>query len=210
MEKTPGTETALVITGGFCDIEKIKKTVPMNAGLIVAADSGLDTAVALGLKPDIIMGDFDSYTKRLPDDIPVYRVPCEKDDTDTMLACNYAVEKGFRNILIIGGTGGRIDHSIANIFFLEALKDRGISASLSDGGNTVMIIKNESVHIPNEGGFFSVFALDSCVVTEKGSKYELNEALLVRNNPLGVSNEVAGDEAVVTVDGTAVLVLSGR
>ena len=210
METTSGIKSALVITGGYCNIDLARSLIPPHADLIIAADSGYDTAEKLGIKPDIAMGDFDSMKGRLPEGLETLRVACEKDVTDTMLACEYAKDNGCREITIIGGTGGRIDHSLSNVFYLEELKREGICAMLTDGANTVRVIEDECVKIPASGGYFSIFAVSKCTVTESGCKYPLNNATLVRERPYALSNEVTADEATLTVEGTAILVTSRK
>lgn len=203
-------KTALVITGGYCNIEEAKRLLPESADLTIAADSGYATAQKLGITPDITMGDFDSYRDSLPKEMNILRVACEKDVTDTMLACEYARDNGCAYITIIGGTGGRIDHSISNVFYLEDLRRQGVRIKLTDGENTVQVILDETVSVPYDGGYFSIFALDQCIVTESGCKYPLNRATLVRQRPYAVSNEVTAEYATVTVEGAALLVTSRR
>ena len=211
MEKTMNDrKTALVITGGYCNVEAVKKLLPESVDLKIAADSGYMTAQKLGITPDITMGDFDSYKDKLPPEMNTLRVACEKDVTDTMLACEYAKDNGCRYITIVGGTGGRIDHSISNVFYLEDLRRHGIRVKLTDGENTVQVILDETVTVKADGGYFSIFALDKCTVTEYGCKYPLNNATLVRQRPYAVSNEVEGDYAVIKIEGAALLVTSKR
>jgi len=203
-------KTALVITGGYCNIELAKRILPVSVDLTIAADSGYATAQKLGITPDITMGDFDSYRETLPKEMNILRVACEKDVTDTMLACEYARDNGCRYITIIGGTGGRIDHSISNVFYLEDLRRQGVRVRLTDGENSVQVILDETVTVPNDGGYFSIFALDQCIVTEYGCKYPLSRATLIRQRPYAVSNEVTAEYATVTVEGAALLVTSRR
>jgi thiamine pyrophosphokinase len=211
MEKTVNNlKTALVLTGGYCNTELVKNVLPESVDVVIAADSGYNVAKALGITPDIVMGDFDSYKGHLPTELEILRVTCEKDVTDTMLACEYAKDVGCRYITIVGGTGGRIDHSISNIFYLEDLRRQGIRVKLTDGENSVQVIIDETVCVPNDGGYFSVFALDECIITETGCKYPLNRAKLERRRPYGVSNETISDHAEVTVEGVALLVTSRR
>lgn len=211
MEKAMNNiKTALVITGGYCNVEEAAHMLPESVDLTIAADSGYATAQKLGITPDITMGDFDSYRDSLPPEMNILRVACEKDVTDTMLACEYAKDNGCRYITIVGGTGGRIDHSISNVFYLEDLRRQGVRVKLTDGENTVQVILDETVTVNSDGGYFSIFALDKCVVTETGCKYPLNRATLVRQRPYAVSNEAAGDYAVITVEGAALLVTSKR
>ncbi len=212
MEKTNDLipKTALVITGGYCNVDTVRRVLPVDVDLTIAADSGYATAEKLGITPDITMGDFDSYREALPTGMNVLRVACEKDVTDTMLACEYAKEHGCRYITILGGTGGRIDHSLSNVLYLEGLRREGIRVKLTDGENTVQVILDETVTVQNDGGYFSVFALDTCVVTQTGCKYPLDCARLVRQMPYAVSNEVVGEYATVSVDGAAILVMSKK
>ena len=212
MEKTNDLipKTALVITGGYCNVDTVRRVLPVDVDLTIAADSGYATAKKLGITPDITMGDFDSYRDALPTGMNVLRVACEKDVTDTMLACEYAKEHGCRYITIIGGTGGRIDHSLSNVLYLEGLRREGIRVKLTDGENTVQVLLDETVTVPDDGGYFSVFALDSCIVTLTGCKYPLDCVRLVRQMPYAVSNEVVGEYATVRVDGVAILVTSKK
>ncbi|MBP3378638.1 MAG: thiamine diphosphokinase [Clostridia bacterium] len=211
MEKTVnGMKTALVITGGYCNIQLAQSLLPKSVDLIIAADSGYATAKKLGITPDITMGDFDSYKDSLPSGMDILRVACEKDLTDTMLACEYARDNGCTYITIVGGTGGRIDHSLSNVFYLEELRKQGVKVRLTDGENSVQVILNESVTVPADGGYFSVFALDECNITEQGCKYPLTDARLIRQRPYALSNEVVGEYATISVKGAALLVTSKR
>ncbi len=215
MEKTRmNPKTALIITGGYCNVETVRRMLPVDVDLTIAADSGYATAMKLGITPDITMGDFDSYRDTLPTGMDILRVACEKDVTDTMLACEYAKDHGCRYITIVGGTGGRIDHSLSNVLYLEGLRRQGIRVKLTDGENTVQVILDETVTIPafepGAEGYFSVFALDTCIVTLTGCKYPLDRAHLVRQMPYAVSNEVVGEYANVNVEGIAILVLSKK
>jgi len=195
---------ALIITGGYINLEKVKN-FNLDASIVLAADSGYSAAKQLNIRPDIILGDFDSLKEEINSSAEIIKVPAEKDDTDTMLACNIAIERGATELLILGGTGGRADHFLANVFFLEAITDNNIRATLTDGENTVRVLKNETVKIANKDGYFSIFALENCTVSLSGCKYPLENRVLKRTNPFAVSNEVTDDFATVTVSGKAIL-----
>lgn len=195
---------ALIITGGYCNTQRI--TLDINHFFLkIAADSGYSTAKKLGIVPDIIVGDFDSLREPLPPGAQVIRVPAEKNVTDTMLACMTAIEHGAKDILIVGGTGGRIDHLFSNVLFLDHLRGLGISAQLTDGENIVRIIANETVEIRQNGGYFSVFALIPSSVTLTGCKYPLDGAPLSPSYPYAVSNEILESTAHITICGKALL-----
>ena len=201
---------AFIYTGGEIHPDNITEH-PKGDDIRIAADSGFHTAKKCGDRIDILVGDLDSIgAYKLDKDVEVLQVPAEKDVTDTMLACEYAKEHGCRYITIIGGTGGRIDHSLSNVLYLEGLRREGIRVKLTDGENTVQVLLDETVTVPDDGGYFSVFALDSCIVTLTGCKYPLDCVRLVRQMPYAVSNEVVGEYATVRVDGVAILVMSKK
>ncbi len=206
-----------IFTGGDWYREKCRALLDECGGtpvLILAADSGYKKALALDLSPDYLVGDFDSMDKpeTLPEKTALYVSPCEKDDTDTMLACSLAVEKGCTSLLLIGGTGGRADHGLSNILYLESLRKCGIDALLTDGENRIRVLRDMAVTLPDRGGYFSVMSLsDTCTVTLSGCKYPLTGHTLRRDMPYAVSNEVlTGETATVTVTGTAVVMETVR
>lgn len=200
-------QTALIFVGGHCRTDRIPFSM-LTADLIIAADSGQITADKCGVAPHIIAGDFDSSYLPKNTTAQIIRVPAEKDDTDTMLACDIAIRHGARRITILGGTGGRIDHSLSNLFLLEKLKQDGVEAILCDGDNRARVLSNETVHLHADGfRYFSLLALDQSTVSVTGCKYPLTEADLCRAHPYAVSNEIVGDAAEITVAGGPVLLI---
>ena len=199
--------SALIIVGGHCRTEGIPSSM-LTADLIIAADSGQITAAKCGVHPHIIAGDFDSSPSPENTTAQIIRVPAEKDDTDTMLACDIAIRHGARKITILGGTGGRIDHSLSNLFLLEKMKRDGVQAVLCDGENRVRVLSDETVSISPDGfRYFSLLAADQAVVSVSGCKYPLTEAPLHRTHPYAVSNEITGDAAEITVSGGPVFLI---
>ena len=201
-------KNALIFTGGYLNMKKVAVD-PTNFDLILAADSGYLHAKKMHITPHIVLGDFDSAP--IPQtNAELLQVSAEKDVTDTMLACTVAIERGATKLTILGGTGGRADHFLSNLFLLESLCDKGIAVSLTDGENTLRILQDETVQVPNRGGYFSLFALDTCTVTLQGCKYPLTDFVLSRANPFAVSNEVVGETATVSVIGKAILCESSK
>jgi len=198
---------AVIFTGGHCEAALLLPE-DLSGDLIIAADSGWLTAKACGITPSVIAGDFDSSP--IPDipDAEIIRVPAEKDDTDTMLACNLAIGRGVNSLSIIGGTGGRTDHTFSNVFFLENLQSRGVKATITDGANRIRILHNEICTLPASHFFyFSLFSLERSTVTVRGCKYPLTNAVLTRDNPFAVSNEITGNAAEIQVSGAPVLLI---
>lgn len=201
---------ALILTGGSC---AANVRVP-EYDICIAADCGIELADRLGVTPDLTVGDFDSAdTANHAPKGEIIRHPSHKNQTDTMLACDLAVERGCDVIYILGGLGGREDHSISNIFYIESLAERGIHAVMCDGTNEIRVIcGGESVEIPfGEYKYFSLFALDRCVVTAECCEYPLDRSTLVRNDPYAVSNEPHPDAArVICHSGSLLLMRSER
>lgn len=180
--------------------------------LVIAVDGGLGYCGVLGVEPDLILGDFDSVSpeeakalERLEQQIPerIIRLPREKDDTDTLAALKEGLHRGYRNFRIYGGTGGRFDHTFANIQCLLFLKKQGAVGYLMDGNGMILVLEDESVEFQKGlEGYLSLFSLsqESLGVTIKGMKYPLDRAVLRNDFPVGISNEFTGEEAVISVE----------
>ncbi len=199
---------AVIFTGGTCKSELLS-TDDLQGDLVIAADAGWILAKQCGVRPDIIVGDFDSSP--MPEEAEaaeILRVPVEKDDTDTTLACNIATERGAREILLIGGTGGRLDHTLSNVFLLERMHRRGIRLILTDGTNRARILQNETAALPrSQFAYFSLFSLGTSEISLSGCKYPLSHAPLARTDLYAVSNEITSDAAAIEVTGDPVLLI---
>jgi len=180
-------------------------------GVIICADSGLDTALAAGIVPDIVVGDFDSAKNAPPDGVKIIRVQPEKDDTDTVLACETAISEGCTEIRLYCALGGRPDHSIANIQTLEMMRLRGVKAVIISEFDKIYLLHEDEAVIPRFSGYVSVFSYgETCTVSEYGMKYGLIRYRLDNAYPLGVSNEVAEDEGRIIVHGGTALIVEHR
>lgn len=196
---------------------KIRECVNIESGdLVICADNSYPRAESEDVNVDIAIGDFDSGDEGDMSSLAhVIRVPREKDDTDTMLCIKEAIARGYDNIVIAGGIGGRLDHTIANIQSLAYAHERGVHVELCDKNNTAFIIgkRDGLVEIKKRNGFYlSVFAYDSTAtgVFESGVKYSLNNATLTNGFPLGVSNEIICDNAKIACNDGHMLVILSR
>ena len=176
---------------------------PRPGDLVLAADGGYRICQQEGIVPDLLLGDFDSMAQ--PEDFDrIQRVPVEKDDTDTMLSIRTALEHGCDTVYIYGGTGGkRLDHTLANLQSLLFLRRRGARGYLYGDEFVWTAVENESFTIKKEveWGLFSAFCLGDRAegIDETGFQYPLQDAALTPDFPLGVSNHILEDEAVITV-----------
>ena len=194
---------AFIYTGGTILEKKITER-PKEEDLIIAADSGYHNAKKMGVMPQILLGDFDSLGKaeKIPDDTEILQVPAEKDDTDTQLAVQVALEKGATELVIIGGLDGRLDHTLSNLAILENLYEKHIRAIFTNGQNRVRFIRDSGVILVRDGfRYFSVLAADPVVkgVSVDGCKYPLKKAKLLRTNQYAVSNEIVGNCALIEI-----------
>lgn len=174
---------------------------PVKGDFVIAADAGLRCLEEKGIAPDLIVGDFDTLGC-IPQGKNVLRLPPEKDDTDLAVALKEGVKAGHREFHIYCGTGGRIDHTIANLQLLAYLSERGMRGFLFDKDTVfTMITDTELAFSRIEGGYLSVFSWSerSVGVYLKNLKYELHDAVLTNSFPLGVSNEFIGKESSITV-----------
>ena len=176
---------------------------------VICADAGLDLALGEGIRPRLHIGDGDSGQARF--DGPAIHLPVRKDDTDLMACVKYAIEQGYRDLVIVGGLGGRFDHSVASIQTLAYAIDHGVNARIVDRDTEIFLCR-DCVTIPRRDSFtLSVFAYDgNCTgVSLVGTAYPLENATLTPTFPLGVSNEITADHAVIsTKTGTLLLIQS--
>lgn len=182
--------------------------------LVIAADGGFDYLEEIGLRADIVLGDFDSVISYdLPSD--AIRYPRDKDDTDMMIAVKLGLEKGYEEFAIFGGLGGRLDHTLANIQLLTFLTKKGARGTLFCDDYAIQVVNAGSIVLGKDttfnvaGNLCSVFALDRHChnVTIQGLKYEVTGADWYNSEPIGVSNEFTGKRAVVSCTKGSIAVL---
>ena len=193
---------AFVFTGGSIRVENITEK-PEADDIIIAADSGYNNAVSMGLTPHLLVGDFDSLGKKnIPSGIKTVELPAEKDVTDTHVAIDAAIENGAEQIVIIGGLDGRLDHTLSNLAILRDLFDKNIYAVITDGVNRVRYIRSTSTLLARSRyKYFSLIADDERVkgVDIEGGKYPLKNATILCKHQYAVSNEITGNCALIAV-----------
>ena len=178
---------------------------------VIAADGGLTHLEKLNIRPDAILGDFDSLGY-VPEDSRVF--PVEKDDTDMMLAIRLGLAQGCKEFLLYGAMDGpRLDHTIANFQSLSYLTQEGAFGWLIGKDYIVTCVKNGGLCFEEDAtGIVSVFCqgAEAKGVTIQGLHYTLENGALSPHFPLGVSNHFTGERARVRVGDGTLLVMWDR
>lgn len=179
-----------------------------NYDAFICADKGHLFASQLNIKADYYIGDYDSSSKPVYADCIV--LPCEKDVTDSEAAIDLAIEKGFNNITVLGGLGGRFDHTMGNIGLLSKYLDKAEHIAFVDGSNYVFMLLPGIHEIPrNSYKYMGLISYGDTVenLTLRGTKYALENHNLNNSTTLGVSNEIIADKSVISFTSGKLLVI---
>ena len=233
----------LIITGGYLNIGYTQEYIKtLSYDKVFAVDKGLEYADALGLVPELIIGDFDTVDEKLLDryekqlteadkklaeadnqaaevdrqSVRIIRHPSHKDQTDTELALYCAKEDNASRVTILGATGSRLDHVLANIGLLLYACRSGMDAAIIDEHNRIRLLTSEygvnEVTIDKAeqyGSYVSLIPVTPVVsgVTTKGLLYSLDNAVIEQGNGLTVSNEIIEKTARIQIESGAVLII---
>lgn len=181
-----------VIVGG-ADISQYERirTYLREDDFYICCDSGLIHRAGLGIDPNLIVGDFDSYENpRL--DIETITLPCEKDDTDTVFAVKEALARGFQDFLLVGVVGGRLDHMLGNVSILMLLDAQGKTAIALDDYSEMQVVSDKTAEVDGRYAYFSILNITGMAkgITIRNAKYPLKDAEITCEYQYGISNEV--------------------
>lgn len=206
MKKQSGV--CCIITGGEFYLPPQAK----NADFVIACDKGYEYALRGNITPNLVVGDFDSSPKPDENGFKIKTLPCEKDDTDTMVAVKEALARGYKIINIYCAFGGRCDHFIANLQAACYAVRSGAKVRITGLYEDFYVFSNSSMTLKKQKGrSLSLFALsDKCTgVSVSGAKWELSNATLTSAYPVGVSNEwVLGEVEITAGEGVLAVVSS--
>lgn len=198
----------VVGSGENYGLESIEK----EKGYIIAADGGFRYLQEAGLGADLVIGDFDSLGNN-PRHDNVITLSKEKDYTDMLAAVHEGIKKGFDMFHIYCGTGGRLDHTIANIQVISSLSENGKCGMLFDKECIITAITDKKLIFNDRcRGYLSLFSYTEVCggVFAKGFRYELDNACLTSRFPIGVSNEFTGQDGVVYLNSGILLICFPR
>ena len=210
---------AIIITGGKTTKNFVKEYLNTNKyDIIIAVDRGLEILDTLTIKPDYILGDFDSVNqdvlrKYKKENINITELNPEKDLTDTHSAINLAISLKSDKITILGAIGTRIDHTIANIHILKIAIPKNIDIKIIDENNEITLIdKNVKICKDEKYKYISLIALTTKVenLTLKGFKYLLTNSTLNIGDSLGISNEQIEPEAEILLEKGILIMIKSK
>ena len=183
---------------------------PAPGDYVIAADRGFDSLMAYGVTPDLAVGDFDSLGHS-PNHPNVIQLPAEKDDTDMVFALRKGLELGYRRFILLGGVGGRLEHTLGNLQLLDWLTTHGAQGFLAGEKTAATCIRDgaQLTFPASMTGYLSVFCNSGTAegVTLTDLKYPLSGHTLTGAFPLGVSNQFLGKPSQVSVEKGSLLLL---
>ena len=216
----------LIITGGTINLEFAREYLKLNHFTkVIAVDGGLLTADRLSIVPDYIVGDFDTVSplllykyENMPQ-VEIIRYRPEKDFTDTYIAMKKAIEEDSFSIHILGATGSRLDHTLANIQLLQYAMQRGIDAIIASTKNRIRLLgdKRKSIVISKSESPYKYVSLIPFskkveMINTQGMKYEIKnfDLYLDKHISIGVSNEIVDQEATIRIGSGELLLIESN
>ena len=197
-------KAAIICNGSIKDYNICKEKL-LQVDSIICADGGTRHAFHMNIIPNIIIGDLDSSKAEYVEyysskDVPIIKYSSDKDKTDTHICLEYAMEK-YDEILILGATGSRLDHTLGNISILKLAADKGKTACIMDENNELYVIRDGIRLEGNKGDLLSLLPLSSKVegINLKGTSYPLQNAVMEIGNPYGVSNKFEENVVELTI-----------
>lgn len=212
---------AVIVSGGTIQEEFVStKLKECEYDVLIGVDRGVEFLYRNHIKPNYIVGDFDSLSEEIVQfyqedtDVCIRKFNPEKDFSDTEIAVHQAIELECEEMILLGATGNRIDHVLANIQVLAIPHKKGIHAEMIDENNRIYLIEHEAILEKSKmyGKYFSVFPLDRCI--EKfsiiGAKYPLHNHRLCPYDSLCVSNQAKAEQVKITFSEGIVILIEAK
>ena len=202
--------------GELPDLDKARSLL-QNDDYIICADGGTRHALALGVRPNLVIGDLDSadqaaLQKYRDEEVTVESYSRDKNETDLELAINRAVELSPKQILVMAALGGRLDQTLANIALLSDAKLSTFDVRLDDGVEEIFLCRDQVQVHGRSGDLVSLIPWQGAAaeVQTKNLKWVLAQETLYPDKTRGISNEMIGDTAAISIDSGLLLVVHRR
>ena len=197
---------AIIIANGQIRDNDFYRSLIAPTDLVICADGGASNALALGMQPQIVIGDLDSLDGNLKAQLDaegcqILTHPARKDETDLELAWRYAIDRGVDESLILGARGSRIDQTLANVLLLTLPEMRSVKIRILDGRQEVFLIRNEALVEGQVGDTLSLLPLTEQVtgIYTEGLEYPLENDTLYLGPSRGISNVLTSSQARVRI-----------
>ncbi len=208
-------KTVIISSGEIYDYSFCYDIV-RSADRIICADGGTRHAINMKLTPNVIIGDMDSSADKYIEyfrkkGVEVVQYPKDKDKTDTHICVEFSLPFS-TEIILLGATGSRIDHMIANLSLLKLGFEKNIPISIIDDKNNIRLIKDSIIIKGNKGEYFSLIPFTEKVegITTKGACYELVNAVMELGDPYGVSNVFEQESVEINIKKGYLLVIKAK
>ncbi len=203
----------IFVNGRIPDLDQVRKLIRPN-DQIIAADGGTRHALALGLLPSLVIGDLDSLNQENRLKLEAARTeirvhPPSKDETDFELALNHSVSSGYNEILVIGALGNRLDQTLGNLALLTDPSLAGLDVRVDDGAEEARFVRTEARVEGQKGDVVSLIPWGGEVggITTTGLRWKLNRETLQPSKTRGLSNELLGESASISLESGLLLVV---
>ncbi len=195
----------IVSNGTITDYDRLELVVK-EVDFIICADGGMNHLAKINKKPDLVVGDLDSISESAlsyirNNNISVEKYSPIKDATDTELAMEYLIDKGYKEIILMGVTGTRQDHTMANIFLLDTLYDKGIKGKIIDDNNIICLTDDYLKLQYLEGSYVSIIPIvqEGIVISLNGFFYNLDNEFIRFGSTHGISNKIIDDFGIIKI-----------
>jgi len=209
-------KTVIVANGTLSETDGLLSRI-QQADMVIAADGGAVHLHHMGIIPRIIIGDLDSVPESIlsffkEKQVEILKHPVRKDQTDMELCMEYAINHGCTDLLIMGATSTRLDHTLANIFLLRRLADQGIPTTIFDAYNAIHIVVSRLTLTGRPGDLISVIPVSDHVkgLTLEGLEYPLTDQSLCMGTTMGISNVFRQDTVEISLKSGTVLVIKPK
>lgn len=207
----------VIIASGDLDYTEQMIRLIKNAHLIICADGGAEHLKQMGILPHVLIGDFDSIAPEdkaflIENQVKILSFPPEKDKTDSALCIDYALDQKATDITLLGVTGTRMDHTLANIFLLKQMSQSNIPARIINAFNEIHLVTTSISLKGQPGDFLSLIPASEKVtgITLEGLVYPLKNASIEMGSSLGISNCFKDKTAKVTIENGILIVTKSR
>lgn len=207
----------LIISGGDIKTYGFYKHIISDSDIIICADKGAELMYRFGKLPDYIIGDLDSISEEalnffIDNNVSIEKYPVKKNESDTELAIDKAIELKPEKITIIGATGSRLDHTIASVFLLIKPLNAGIPSTIVDEHNEIYLVSEKLKLNGTQDEFISVIPVTNEIkgVDISGFEYPVEDGIISFGSSLGISNRFKGHSGTISLSEGLLLVIKSR